>query len=253
MDIRFTIWSLQHVLNEIPLDTPVEDKQVYLNFSKMDVPYYVKQNFRVSLIYEEDLPYDACCCTILSTKKTVLTVVIIIKKQYEENFKAWKNGNTDNQIVKSCCTRRELYSHETCHLIAIIRAFPSDRISTAMDDFLNKIKNKFKKSVQNTEKGMDVPMASIEKAGISPSIFDKDHFRYESDNLNYFQLYQELVLPCEKMDEDIPKIFENYKKNRKLPTFDDVAEISLVSQDFFGIFPEKLIVLREMISKKIFG
>ena len=124
-------------------------------------------------------------------------VVIIMKRQYETHFRAWLGGK--NQILKECCFRRELYCHEICHLVAIIRAFPSDRSSRAREDFISKIKEKFLKSVKTAEEIMAVPLVSVENQGISPSVFDKDHFRYGNDSVNYFKLYQELMLPYDRM------------------------------------------------------
>jgi len=247
MDVNFTLWSLNEVLEKIPFDNPPDSDPVDIDFSEIAAPHYVKNNFKVSIIYEDSLPYEACCS--IYSPKNVVTIVIIMKRIYEEYFKAWKNG--DKQFLNQCCFRRELYCHEACHLIAIIRAFPSDRSSKARDDFLEKIKEKFSKFINTAEEIKAVPLVSAENPNVSPSIFDKEHFRYSNDSVNYFGLYQELMLPYDRMVNAIEPLCEVFKKTKNI-SFEDVAHETLVSQNFFDIFPEKLTVLRELLSKKIF-
>jgi hypothetical protein len=248
MDVNFTLWSLSDVLAKIPFDNPPDSDPVDIFFSESAVPYYVKNNFRVLIIYEDSLPYEACCA--IYSPKNVVTVVIIMRRIYEEQFRAWKNG--DKQFLKQCCLRRELYCHEACHLIAIIRAFPSDRSSMARDDFMVKINEKFSRFINTAEEIKAVPLVSTENQGASPSIFDKEHFRYGNDSVNYFRLYQELMLPYDRMVEAVEPLCEVYKKTGSI-SFDDVAQETLVSQNFFDTFPEKLTVFKELLSKRIFG
>jgi hypothetical protein len=249
MDVSFTLWSLNEVLAKIPFDDPPISDLVALDFSEIAAPYYVKHGFKVSIIYEDSLPYEACCSIYLPEGKNIVTVVIIIKREYETAFKAWRSG--DKSVIQPCCFRRGLYCHESCHLVAIMRAFPSDRSSRARDDFITKIKEKFAKSVKTAEEIKAVPLASAEKLGESPSVFDKDHFRYGDDNLNYFELYKELMFPYDRMLDAIGPLSETYKKTNDI-TFDDVAEMTLVSKDFFDIFPEKLTAFQELLAEKLF-
>jgi hypothetical protein len=243
VEVSFTLWSLKRVLEKIPFDTPVEGP-VNLDFSDIAVPYYIKDNFRVSILYEEVLPYEACCS--IYSPKNVVTVVIIIKKRYEYALKAWLGDDT--KALDDCCMRRELYSHETCHLIAIIRAFPSDRSSRVREDFIRKIKEKFTKSVDNAEGTQAVPLVSMEKPGSSPSLFDNEHFRYSNDSLNYFRLYQELMLNYDRMSVAVKNLCANMAKPI---TFEDVAYKTFVSFDFFQLFPEKLAALKELLVEEM--
>jgi hypothetical protein len=175
MEVSFTLWSMQDVLKGIPFGVPVGEA-VHLDFSKMAVPFYVKNGFKVSIFYVNDsFPVDASC-SIYSPKKTV-TIIILIKRKFEDELRKWQT-DTANADLALCCRRRELYCHETSHLVAIIRAFPSDRSSKVREDFIAKLKAKFDKSISSAESSMDIPLISEEKPGNSPSIFDKDHFRY---------------------------------------------------------------------------
>jgi len=137
-------------------------------------------------------------------------------------------------------------------LIAIIRAFPSDRSSMAREDFITKIKEKFSRSVKTAVEMKAVPLVSAEIPGASPSVFDKEHFRYGNDGVNYFRLYQELMLPYDSMVNAVAPLCDIFKKNNDI-SFEDVAQETLVSKNFFDLFPEKLTILRELLSKEIFG
>jgi hypothetical protein len=220
-------------LFKIPFDSPI-DEPVDLDFSEIAAPYYVKSGFKASILCEDSLPYEACCS--IYSPKNVVTIVIILKKRYENDFKAWLNGNT--QFLDSCCLRRELYCHEACHLIAIIRAFPGDRSSRIQEDFKTKIKEKFAKSVNSAKEQKAVPLVSIEQPGDSPSVFDKDHFRYGNDDLSYFRLYQELMFSHDKMISTLQKLCKNTKG--------DVTKIT-----FFKIFPEKLTAFRKLLLEEM--
>jgi len=247
MEVNFTLWSLKDVLAKIPFDEPPSDNLVALDFSEINASYYIKNNFKAVIIYKDSLPYEASC-SIYCPKNTVV-VVVIIKKEYEDAFRALKSG--DKSVLQKCCLRRELYSHEVSHLIAIMRAFPSDRSSQARVEFIEKIKEKFNKSVETAQDKKAIPFASKEELGRSPSVFDKDHFRYGDDNLNYFDLYKELMFPYDNMISSIEPLREINKKSKGI-TFDDVAEVTLVSKGFFDIFPEKLTAFQQLLVEKLF-
>jgi len=247
MDVNFTLWSLDDVLAKIPFDDPPDFDLVDLDFSKIAAPYYVKHNFKVMFIYDDSLPYEACCVIYYPENASTVTIVIIMHQKYERNLRAFRGGN--KQFIEDCCFRRALYCHETCHLIGIIRAFPSDRSSKAREDFLEKIKDKFEKSVKTAEDINDVPF-SKEDLGKSPSGFEKDHFRYGDDNLNYFEVYKELMFPYDRMVKAIEPLREIYRRTNSF-NHDDIAEITFVSREFFVIFPEKLIAFTELLAEKL--
>ncbi|MDR2069923.1 MAG: hypothetical protein LBP81_00695 [Treponema sp.] len=232
-------------MEKIPVDSPSKGL-VDLNFSEFAAPYYVKDVFRVSFVYEDSLPYEACC-TIYSPRR-VVTVVIIMKSQYEDSLRTWIGDHT--QAVNVCCLRREIYCHETCRMVAIIRAFPSDRSSKVREDFIAKIKEKFAKSVDSAEELKAVPLVSLDPEGVSPSAFDKDHFRYGNDTLNYFRLYQELMLNYDKMIAAVKHLWASIAGTRSI-TLDDVAQETLVCHYFFQLFPEKLTELKELLAEEL--
>jgi hypothetical protein len=242
MEVSFTLWSMQDILNKIPFGVPTGEA-VHLDFSKMLVPYYVKNGFKVSIFYVDDtFPVDAVCS--IYAPKTMVTIVIMIKQKFEDALERWQNNSNNDHDFRLCCRRRELYCHETSHLIAIIRAFPSERTSKAREDFIGKIKAKFDKSVNAAESSMAIPFISGEKANDSPSVFDKDHFRYEGDDLNYFRLYGELMLNYDTMRVTLKRICDTGKDVIYL---DDISRITLVPKSFFKIFPDKITVIKEIL------
>lgn len=242
------MWSLRGILEKIPFDSPVAEDKVPLDFSQLEVPYYIKNGFKASIIYVDDsYPADAACS--IYSPKNVVTVVIIMKRKYEAAFSSWleTHGSGGTGV---CCKRRELYCHEVAHLIAIIRAFPGDRSSKVREDFLERLRKKFDKSVGAAQNSRALHFVSMEKPGESPSVFDKDHFRYDDDSLNYFQLYQELMFPYDKMVETISSLGEVYKKTKAI-TFSDVERASLVAEGFFDAFPEKLAAFKDLLAEKL--
>ncbi|MDR2864938.1 MAG: hypothetical protein LBV68_04940 [Spirochaetaceae bacterium] len=245
MEVSFTLWSLHDVLDKIPFNTPVTETELYLDFSGSAVPYYIKNQFKVSFLYDDSTLKDATCC-IYSPKK-VITIIIIIKRKYEEAFKAWCTERYE-QNFETCCLRRELYCHEVCHLISIIRAFPSDKTTEAREDFKEKLKRKFTKSMKDSAGSMAMPLiVSEENEGASPSVFDKDHFRYDNDDLNYFRLYAELMFDHETMSRALKSIDESQQKPIYLRA---ISWETLVPVSFFQNFPEKQAALRELLASQ---
>ncbi|GHV58966.1 hypothetical protein AGMMS49579_26580 [Spirochaetia bacterium] len=90
----------------------------------------------------------------------------------------------------------------------------------------------------------------MERAGASPSAFDKDHFRYGNDSLNYFRLYEELILPYDSISRAAKNLCAKTSGTGPI-TFDDVAQETFVSQIFFRLFPEKLTTLQELLVKEM--
>jgi hypothetical protein len=244
MEVSFTLWSLHDVLEKVPFDTPITGQAVHLDFSKMAVPYYLKDGFRLSFLYADDsYPMDAVC--LIYSPKNVVTIVIVLKRKFEDALKAWFSQPDDKGLFAMCCRRRELYCHEICHLIAIIRAFPSDRSSRVREDFIKKIEAKFEKSITDAENSMSIPLISTEKPKDSPSVFDKEHFRYENDNLDYFRLYDQLMLNYDTMYNTLKKICDSGKKTIYL---EDISTETLVPVSFFQTFPDKVNALRELLA-----
>jgi hypothetical protein len=254
MNIRFTLRALQKILDEIPFDRSAQDP-IDLDFSKYATPCHVKDFFNLSIEYEDALPYEACCSIYLASDKVKITVVLIMNREYEEAFRAYQGG--DASFLQKCCLRRELYCHEACHVIAIVRAFSSNRSSKVMEEFLERIKDKFTKSMGTAETTQTIRWAdadadvAFEREGISPSAFERDHFRYGDDDLNYFGVYAELMLPEDKMIE-AAKSLSTIVEERAL-TYEDVARETFVSKDFLDLFPEKRDRLVELIAEELRG
>jgi hypothetical protein len=252
MEIDFTLWSLLDILKLIPFDTSIDKQCIALDLNKISLPQFIKDNFQVFFIYDknDNSPYDACCSLYSPTNSKKIGIVIIIKQKYEIALKTWLTAKNENYL-DDCCRRRELYCHEVSHLIAMLRAFTGGRFSVARDDFRTISLEKFKKSLKTAEELKPVRVSGV-KTDTSPSIFDKEHFRYGNDSLNYFHLYQDLVLPYDRMDNAIVPICKHYTESGDI-TFEHIAQETLVSKNFFDIFPEKLTALRELLSKEIFG
>jgi len=247
MDVRYTLRSLQQILEKIPFDKPSLNP-VDINFSKIAAPCHVKDVFNLSIEYENLLPYQASCS--IYTPKNKVTVVIVMKKEFEEALVTYNNG--DFSTLDQCCLRREIYCHEVCHLSAIIRAYSSNRDSRIREEFIKRIEDKFTISMGNAVNKNTVPwenFAAIEPQNTSPSAFDKEHFRYADDSLNYFQLYENLMLPEDKMFEAAGKLAE-ISKVRQL-NYNDVAKETFVSKRFFDLFPEKRDKLNELIVEEL--
>ena len=248
MEVNFTLWSLRSILNEIPFDSPVTENTIHLDFSKLAIPYYLKNGFKVSILYQDDsFPVDAVCS--IYSPKSVVTVIFIIKRKYEESLSSWLAMQQDNSL-EDCCRRRELYCHEVSHLIAIIRAYPSDRSSKVREDFIEKLKKKFEKSINSAEKTRSLQFISMEKADESPSDFDRDHFHYGDDRLNYFKLFQDLMLPYDKMIDIIESLGVDYIKVNGI-SFQDVMKNAYIAKTFFKSFPEKLMAFQELLAEKV--
>ena len=224
---------------------PITEGAVHLDFSECAVPYYIKNDFKLSIIYQDDsYPVDATC--VIYSPKKVVTVVFIIKRKFEDALKNWLVTHNE-KLFDTCCRRRELYCHETSHLIAIIRAFPSNRSSKVREDFILKISAKFKESIDIAEDSMAIPLVfSEEKPDDSPSIFDKDHFRYENDDLDYFSLYAELMLDYDTMYNALKQIIDSGEEQIRLK---DVSLKTLVPINFFQTFPQKITALKDILAR----
>jgi hypothetical protein len=245
MEISFTLWAMQDILKKIPFDRPAGGA-VHLNFSDMQVPYYVKNGFRVSIFYEDEtFPLDAVCC-IFSPQNTV-TIVIIIKQKFEDALDRWLRTG-DSSKLDLCYRRRELYCHEICHLFAIITAYPSNRSRSVRKDFEAKIKKKFDDSIRADQSMAASGFISQEGPNDSPSDFDKDHFRYENDHLNYFLLYAELMLPYDTLFELLKRVCSTKEPGEPIyPT--EILRGTCVQPLFFIKFPDKRADIRKILEE----
>jgi hypothetical protein len=251
MEVSFTLWSVKSILEKIPFDLPATGDAIHLDFSQLAVPYYVKDKIKASIFYMDDSFHaDAMCC--IRVRNDVVTVIIIMKRKYEDSLRLWLETH-DPQYLADCCRRRELYCHEIAHLISIIRAYPSDRSSRARDDFVLKLRNKFIVSFNNVQNFRAFPLISVQNPGEAPSSFDKDHFRYEEDSLNYFKLFQELMLSYDRIVDALTRIIEKYRKTHNtFPiTYNDVAEETCAAKSFFDLFPEKRTELQEVLTEML--
>jgi len=243
MDVRYTLRSMQQILKGIPFDSPAS-KPVDIEFSKIASPCHVKDFFNLSIEYESSLPYEASCS--IYSPKNKITIVIVMRDEYEAALKAYNKG--DISKLDQCCLRREIYCHEACHLISIIRAYSSNRDSKVREEFMQRIEDKFTKSIGNAQNKNTVPwekIAAMEPPDTSPCAFDKEHFRYADDSLNYFQLFEELMLPEDKMYEAAEKL-AGIARTKTL-SYNDVAKETFVSKRFFDLFPDKRDKLNELI------
>jgi len=249
LEVNVALWSVKSILEKIPFDYPVTEDALHIDFSQLAVPYFIKNTFKVSLFFKDNtFPVDASCS--IYSPKNVVTVVLVIKRKYEDSLKSWLATKEDEFLVDSC-RRRELYCHEISHLIAIIRAYPSNRSSKVREDFIEKLQNKFSKSIAMAQTSKAIPLISVENPGESPSSFDKEHFRYEDDSLNFFKLYQELMFPYDRMEETMATLIEKHKMTNSI-TFNDVAKAALVPKNFFDVFPEKLVEYQDFLAKNLF-
>ena len=246
MEVSYTLWSLQDIIKAIPFDKPAGEA-FHLNFVNMDIPGFIKYGFKITVFYVDDtFPVNASC-TIFSPQN-IVTIIIIIKKKFEDALHAWQeNGNASGFFL--CCRRRELYCHEISHLIAIIRAYPSDRLSKVRRDFVKKIKNKFEASIHADESSIAFNLTSEERPGYSPSVFEKDHFRYEDDDLNYFRLYSVLMLDYDLLRNALKHIYDTKKPINFQELVNEISKETLVPSNFFKIFPERKADIRKILEK----
>ena len=69
MEVSFTLWSLQGILEKIPFDLTITEEAVHLDCSQLAVPYYIKHGFKISFILTDDsFPVDAICSILFAGK-----------------------------------------------------------------------------------------------------------------------------------------------------------------------------------------
>ena len=241
------IQSIKGILEMIPLDTPFVDDRFFIKPSELNnVPQYLKSNFQIMFRYKPNTPYEAACL-IYSPEKTV-TVVIIINKKYETLFHSFLRHFPTNKQLIDVCSRRSIYVHETCHLVAAIKLFPNNYDAATRQIFKDKVAAKFGKEMNDAE-GKQFFLHF--EGTVPPFIFSNDHFQYDGDKLNYNELYQEIMITDEQIKETVKKMFgeEMREKLKVFPINEWIAMLIQIAPGFFLAFSNKKeIFLREIAS-----
>jgi hypothetical protein len=100
MEVSFTLWSVQNILEKIPFNSPVTENALHLDFSQLAVPYYVKNGFKVSIFYRDDsYPVDASCVIYL--------LIIAIIPLSEEHKKT--NSITFEDVAKEALIGKNFF------------------------------------------------------------------------------------------------------------------------------------------------
>jgi hypothetical protein len=237
MDVHQVIRSIGGILDNIPFDRPELRARFIIETNELNgIPYHIRRYFDICFIYRDDVDFDACC--ILQRTVSTYTIIIIIKRVFETDFQQ-QEANKDflSRDYKSVCRRRELYCHEVCHLVAIIRAFPSYKDESTQKNFFlgifptyntrAKVESLEKKFYQKTTMSFKYVLTGLKTMLVyniplsfndfeeSPSEFDRAHFPYEGDKLNYFKLFSEFMVSDRKLKKFIGKIPE-YIRGKKI-------------------------------------
>jgi hypothetical protein len=230
MEVHHVVRSISGILSNIPFDRFELRSRFIIETNELkDIPFYIRRYFDICFIYTNDVEFDACC--VLQKTLLTYTIIIIIKKEFETNFQQ-QEATSDflSRDYSKVCRRRELYCHEVCHLIAIIRAFPSYQFESTRKDFFLKLSKIFidktniesqeKKFFQKTKESFKKSLGGIKTMLTyniplsfndfenTPTEFDRDHFPYTGDDLNYFKLFSELMVSNKKLKKQIEKIPE---------------------------------------------
>jgi len=280
MDIHRVIRSINGILEKIPFDRPEIRNRFLIETNDLNgIPFHIRRFIDVCFIYSANVSFDACC--VLQKTISIYTVIIIINKKFELNF---QQQETISDFLKRdyvmVCRRRELYCHEVCHLVAIVRAFPDYRDKPSQLNFLSRIFNenyeknkveslekrffqKTKESFINVLSGLKAMLdfninLSFNDFEDTPSDFDRDHFPYADDDLNYFKLFSEFMVSDKKLKKHVGKIPE-YIREGKIETvgnhfnfersFRDLLHVEL--SYIFKKAPEKRQIIIDEIQRKL--
>jgi hypothetical protein len=235
MEIQRVVRSIRGILSNIPFDRPELRSRFIIETNELkDIPFFIRRYFDICFIYTNDVGFDACC--VLQKTLSTYTIIIIVKKEFETNFQQ-QEATSDflSRNYSKVCRRRELYCHEVCHLIAIINAFPSYQFDSTRKSFFLKLSKVFidktnfesqeKKFFQKTKNSFknvlggiktmlayNIPLSFNDFENI-PTEFDRDHFPYAGDDLNYFKLFSELMVSDKKLKKHMEKISEYVRQN----------------------------------------
>ena len=280
MDIHRVIRSISGILEKIPFEHPELRSRFNIETNDLNnIPFHVRRFIDVSFIYDGDVDFDACC--VLQKTLLTYTVIIIINKKFELYF---QQQEAINDFLKRdygmVCRRRELYCHEVCHLVAIIRAFPSYRDESSQGSFIfnilqpynqrTKVESLEKKFFQKTKESFNVTLSGIKtmltfNIPLSfndfeniPSEFDRDHFPYTGDDLNYFKLFSEFMVSDKKLRRHIGK-FQEYIRDGKVVVIDKLYDWGRCFRDFLHVelsyilrkAPEKRRIIIEEIQRNL--
>jgi len=278
MEIQRVVRSISGILSNIPFDHPETRNRFIIETDELkDIPFHIRRYFDVCFIYTNEIEFDACC--VLQKTLSIYTIIIIIKKEFETNFQQQETiSDFLSRNYNKVCRRRELYCHEVCHLIAIIRAFPSvlfdstrknfflelsevfigkKDLGSQEKEFFQKTKESFKRSLDSIKTMLtyNIPL-SFNDFESAPTEFDRYHFPYKGDNLNYFELFSELMVSDKKLKKHIEKIPE-YIRNKKIVWIDSHFDWERFFCDFLHIelsyifrkAPEKKNVIFESIQR----
>jgi hypothetical protein len=89
MEARYTLRSLQQIVEKIPFDKPATGP-IDVDFSKLATPYHVRDIFNLSIEYENLLPFEASCSIYSPNNK--VTVVMLMKQEYEDALRKYLGG-----------------------------------------------------------------------------------------------------------------------------------------------------------------
>ncbi len=278
MEVQHVVHSIREILEKVPLDRPELRNRFIIETNGMkNIPFHLSRYFNISFIYTNNIRFEACC--VLQKTISIYTVIIIIKKDFETNFQQQEaNPSFLSRDYITVCRRRELYCHELCHLVAITRAFPSYQSDSMRKnffyalfqkfndksireshekEFFQKANESFKKVLDGLKTMLDynIPL-SFNDFEDNPSEFDRDHFPYPGDNLNYFKLFSEFMASDKKLKKFMAKIPE-YKRDGKIELinnyinwercFCDLLHIDMYN--FFRKAPEKRHIIIQEIQR----
>jgi len=279
-DIHRVVRSIGGILERIPFDRPELRNRFSIETNDLlNIPFHIRRFIDVGFIYTDKVAFDACC--VLQKTITTYTVIIIINKKFELNF---QHQETTSDFLKRdygmVCRRRELYCHEVCHLVAIIRAFPSYRDKPSTLNFLSSIFNENyvktkvesleKKFFQKTKESFNSVLSGLKTMMVfnitlsfndfedTPSEFDRDHFPYAGDELNYFKLFSEFMVSDKKLKKHMGKIPE-YIRDGKIETTGNYINLERSFRDLLHVelsyifkkAPEKRRIIIEEIERKL--
>jgi hypothetical protein len=255
-EVLRTLRSVRGILNCIPFDKPFISNRFNISTDELKgIPLFIRQFFDIAFIYSDKAQFEACC--ILQKAENTYTIIIIIQKRFEIDFHKQESTSIFlNRNYIDVCRRRALYCHEVCHLIAIIRAFPSHqnyqdnksflknilfkfvRSPSVIEDekkFFSKTKKSFKKILNNIQALLPFSLpADFNDKDDPPDDFDREHFPYKGDELNYFKLFGELMVS----DKDLKKVIEKlqeHKKEGKVEIIDGLINLQRYIMDFLHV------------------
>jgi hypothetical protein len=257
---------LEGILSRVPFKEPYLSDRFNIATNELSgLPDIVKRFFDITFIYTQKARFEACC--ILQKAEKTYTIIIIMAKDYELDFKKQCDiPNILERDLSKVCRRRELYCHEICHLIAIIRAFPDYVSVSENNSFIKKLFYRWCNEIRNEKEFFAITRSSFRTTltdietlikmsfpvsftsiGDSPSDFNKDHFPYPGDELNYFRLFNELMVKDADLEKMIEKLPERIR-DKKAVAMDKGFDLDKYFRDFLHV--ELAFIMRKAPEKK---